>query len=138
MPSRLRTLTGNPTAHKLIYPVAGGEETVAHCPACGYAADPQGARLAAAVPSDEALRPMQAVETPDCKTIAELAGFLNIPTSRTAKAVFLVAHIAGEGDRFVFAVVRGDTALNETEVQGAAQRRYARPRDRGRDPSGRR
>jgi prolyl-tRNA synthetase len=60
---------------------------------------------------------MQAVETPNCKTIAELASFLNIPTSRTAKAVFLVAHIAGQGDRFVFAVVRGDTALNEQKLK---------------------
>jgi prolyl-tRNA synthetase len=109
--------TGNPTAHKLIYPVAGGEETVARCPACGYAADPQGARLAAAIPSDEALLPLQAVETPNCKTIAELASFLSIPTSHTAKAVFLMAHIAGEGDRFVFAVVRGDTGLNEQKLK---------------------
>ncbi len=108
---------GSPTAHKLIYPVAGGEETVARCAACRYAADPQGVRLAAAVPSDEALLPMQAVETPNCKTIAELADFLNIPTWRTAKAVFLVANIAGEGDRFVFAVVRGDTALNEQKLK---------------------
>ena len=60
---------------------------------------------------------MQAVETPNCKTIAELAGFLGIPTSRTAKAVFLVANSAGEGDRFVFAVVRGDTALNEQKLK---------------------
>ena len=108
---------GIPTAHKLIYPVAGGEETVARCHACRYAADPQGARLAAAAPHGEALLPMQAVETPNCKTIAELASFLNIPTSRTAKAVFLVAHIAGQGDRFVFAVVRGDTALNEQKLR---------------------
>ena len=108
---------GVPTAHKLIYPVAGGEETVVRCPACHYAADPQGARLSAAAPAGEALLPMQAVETPNCKTIAELASFLNIPTSRTAKAVFLVAHIAGEGDRFVFAVVRGDTALNEKKLK---------------------
>ena len=108
---------GGPTAHKLIFPVAGGEETVARCPACGYAADPQGVRLAAAIPPDEALLPMQAVETPNCKTIAELASFLNIPTSRTAKAVFLVANSAGEGDRFVFAIVRGDTALNEQKLK---------------------
>ena len=108
---------GNPTAHKLIYPVVGGEETLVHCPACRYAADPQGARLAAAAPSDEAALPMQAIETPNCKTIAELASFLNIPTSRTAKAIFLMAHIAGEGDRFVFAVVRGDTALNEQKLK---------------------
>jgi prolyl-tRNA synthetase len=109
--------SGSPTSHKLIYPVAGGEETVARCRTCRYAADPQGARLAAAAPSDEALLPMQAVETPDCKTIAELASFLNIPTARTAKAVFLVANSAGEGDRFVFAVVRGDTALNEQKLK---------------------
>jgi len=108
---------GGPTAHKLIYPVAGGEETVACCDACRYAADPEGARLAAPAPSSEALLPMQAVETPNCKTIAELAGFLSIPTSHTAKAVFLVAHIADEGDRFVFAVVRGDTALNEQKLK---------------------
>jgi prolyl-tRNA synthetase len=108
---------GSPTAHSLIYPVAGGEEIVARCPACRYAADPQGACLAAAAPSEEAPLLMQAVETPNCKTIAELAGFLGIPTARTAKAVFLVAHIAGEGDRFVFAVVRGDTALNEKKLK---------------------
>lgn len=110
-------MAGVPTAHKLVYPIAGGEETMACCPACGYAADPQGARLAAAAPFAEALLPMQAVETPNCKTIADLAGFLGIPTSRTAKAVFLVANSAGAGDRFVFAVVRGDTALNEKKLK---------------------
>ena len=104
-------------AHKLIYTVAGGEETVARCHACGYAADPTGAHLSKEPPPAEALLPMQDVETPACKTIAELASFLGVPTSRTAKAVFLMANIAGEGDRFVFAVVRGDTALNEAKLR---------------------
>jgi len=109
--------TGNAVAHKLIYTVAGGEETVAHCRACGYAADPAGAHLSKEPPPAEDPLPMQDVETPACKTIAELASFLGVPTSRTAKAVFLVANIAGEGDRFVFAVVRGDTALNEAKLK---------------------
>jgi prolyl-tRNA synthetase len=108
---------GAPTAHKLIYPAAGGEEMIARCRACGYAADPQGARLAAAAPAGEPPLPMQAVETPNCKTIAELASFLGIPAARTAKAVFLVANLAGGGDRFVFAIVRGDTALNEEKLK---------------------
>ncbi len=108
---------GHPVSHKLVYPVTGGEETVARCHACGYAADPHGARLSSVQPSDETPLPMQAIETPNCKTIAELAGFLGIPQSRTAKAVFLVANIAGEGDRFVFAIVRGDTALNEDKLK---------------------
>jgi len=108
---------GNAVAHTLVYPVAGGEETVAHCHACGYAADPTGAHLSKEPPPAEALLPVQDVETPACKTIAELANFLGVPTSRTAKAVFLVANIAGVGDRFVFAVVRGDTALNEAKFK---------------------
>jgi prolyl-tRNA synthetase len=60
---------------------------------------------------------MEDVETPNCKTIADLAEFLDIPESRTAKALFLVAYIEGEGDRFVFAVIRGDTDLNEAKLK---------------------
>ena len=111
--------SGKAVAHKLIYTVAGGEETVAHCHACGYAADPTGAHLAKEPPPAEELLPMHDLETPACKTIAELASFLGVPASRTAKAVFLMANIAGEGDHFVFAVVRGDTALNEAKLKTA-------------------
>ena len=106
-----------PTAHKIIYPFAGGEATVVRCRSCGYIADQASARISKAAASSEAALPMQDVETPDCKTIAELASFLGVPAARTAKAVFLIANIQGEGDRFVFAVVRGDTALNEAKLK---------------------
>lgn len=108
---------GQAVAHKLIYPLPGGEETVARCDACGYAAEPAGARVSQEPPFAETPLPMHDVETPGCKTIAELADFLGIPTARTAKAVFLVAHNAGVGEHFVFAVVRGDTALNEAKLK---------------------
>jgi prolyl-tRNA synthetase len=45
-----------------------------------------------------------------------LARFLNVPESRTAKAVFLVAQI-GDEDRFIFVIVRGDTDLNEAKLK---------------------
>lgn len=106
-----------PAAHKVVYPLAEGEETVVRCCCCRYVADQAIARLSKAPPPPEALLPMQDVATPDCKTIAELATFLGIPQARTAKAVFLVANIEGEGDRFVFAVVRGDMALNEAKLR---------------------
>jgi prolyl-tRNA synthetase len=108
---------GRPAGHAAVYPVADGDQTYARCPACGYAADTAVARVGQASPASEELLPMQDVETPECKTIAELASFLDIPTSRTAKAVFLVASRPGESDRFVFAVVRGDTALNEDRLK---------------------
>jgi prolyl-tRNA synthetase len=108
---------GHPLAHATVYPAEDGERSYARCPSCGYAADLAGARVAQEPPAPEALLPLQDVMTPDCKTIADLAGFLGIPASRTAKVVFLVATIPGESDRFVFAVVRGDTALNEAKLK---------------------
>jgi prolyl-tRNA synthetase len=108
---------GRALGHATVYPAADGEQTYARCPACGYAADAAVARVGQEPPTPEALLPMQDVETPNCKTIADLAGFLGIPTSRTAKAVFLVADVAGEGDRLVFAILRGDTALSEARLK---------------------
>jgi prolyl-tRNA synthetase len=106
-----------PPAHAMVYPAAEGERGYARCPSCGYAADLSAARVTQEPPAPEALLPTLDVETPDCKTIADLAGFLGIPASRTAKVVFLVAAIPRESDRFVIAVVRGDTALNEARLK---------------------
>jgi prolyl-tRNA synthetase len=106
-----------PTTHRLVWPSRLGEETVILCDACGYTADQTIARAAKTPPPAEDMLPMQDVETPDCKTIADLARFLNVPESRTAKALFLVAYIKGEGDRFVFAIVRGDNDLNEAKLK---------------------
>jgi prolyl-tRNA synthetase len=55
------------------------------------------------------------VATPNTDTIASLAEFLDIPLSRTAKAVFFM----GESGRFVFAVIRGDLDVNETKLRQA-------------------
>ena len=51
---------------------------------------------------------------------------LEIPKSRTAKAVFQVAAIEG-AERFVFAVVRGDMELNETKLANAVGASELRP-----------
>lgn len=103
-------------ASELIYPVDGGPEALARCPACGYAAVQSAARIRQEIAAEEP-SPRADVATPDCKTIADLARYLNIPASRTAKVVFLVADTPGQGDRFVFAMVRGDTALNEEKLK---------------------
>ncbi len=60
---------------------------------------------------------MEDVETPHCKTIADLAAYLGIPTARTAKALFLSTYSPAQGDRFVLVLVRGDTALNEDKLR---------------------
>jgi prolyl-tRNA synthetase len=106
-----------PAVRKLVWPSELGDETLVVCDACGYTADQAIARAGKMPPPDEEMLPVQDVETPDCKTITDLAHVLDVPTSRTAKALFLVAYIEGEGDRFVFAVVRGDTDLNDTKLK---------------------
>jgi prolyl-tRNA synthetase len=55
---------------------------------------------------------------------------LNIPRSKTAKAVFLVATIPQGGrdaERFIFVVVRGDMEVNETKLANALKANALRP-----------
>lgn len=117
---------GAATAHTLLLPHPDGRTAWVRCPACGYAAEQSAARLDPAI-AVEAPLALQDVATPDCKTIAELAAFLGIPPARTAKAVFLVARLAEGLDRFIFAVVRGDTALHEAKLLAALDASALRP-----------
>jgi prolyl-tRNA synthetase len=65
---------------------------------------------------------MEKVATPHASTLEELTNFLKIPASRTAKALFMMASVS-ENDvdvsKFVIAIVRGDTDLNETKLANA-------------------
>jgi prolyl-tRNA synthetase len=63
------------------------------------------------------------VETPDCKTIADVAAFVGVPTSQTIKAVFYwwrprYEEKPGEG-RLIFALVRGDLNIVDTKLANA-------------------
>lgn len=109
---------GQPRAHRWLFPW-DGDQAYVRCGGCGYAASQEIARTAKPQPEPESLLPTEDVATPDCKTIAELAAFLGIPVARTAKAVFLVAGFPEGADRFVFAMVRGDTALNGAKLKKA-------------------
>ncbi|MGC4106621.1 MAG: proline--tRNA ligase [Thermomicrobiales bacterium] len=92
-----------------------GEDILLICPHGDYAANREVATFQRnPVPAEDAL-PMEEVETPNATTIQKLADFLNVPVSRTAKAVFFVA---GSG-RFIFAVIRGDLDINETKLRNA-------------------
>lgn len=78
----------------------------------GYAATRAAATPFKSSAAAEAPRESELVETPHCDTIESLAQYLNVPTSRTAKAVFY-----SSGDRVIFAVVRGDLQIDESKVK---------------------
>ena len=89
---------GTVTSHSLVWPSEAGRETVVACGSCSYTTDEAIARAGKTPPPAEDVQPMEDVETPECRTIADLARFLNVPASRTAKALFLVT--SGKGGWF--------------------------------------
>jgi prolyl-tRNA synthetase len=123
-------MMGGQMAHEYMYLTPIGEDTLLICDACHYAANRQIARFRKPQALTEVMQAVEKVATPECKTIEDLADFLGIDKSRTAKAVFLVATIAeGEKDseRFVFAIVRGDMEVNETKLANAIKAKDLRP-----------
>jgi prolyl-tRNA synthetase len=108
---------GGSGAHEFMVLNEFGEDTIVLCDECGYAENQQIAEVRKPdPPAEDALR-MEDVETPGATTIDALASFLDIPTSRTAKAAFFVT---GDG-RFVVAIVRGDYDVNETKLVHAVK-----------------
>ncbi len=123
-------MMGGKQAHEFMYLTSIGEDTLVICDACGYTANRQVATFRKPEPEAEDPQPLEKVATPDTKTIEDLADFLGVPQSKTAKAVFMVAIITeGEEDvqKFVFAVVRGDMDLNETKLANAVKAKELRP-----------
>jgi prolyl-tRNA synthetase len=123
-------MMGGQLAHEYMYLNPIGEDTLIICQACGYSANRQVARFGKPAASAEDPRPVEKVHTPNCKSIEDLAAFLGVPRSRTAKAVFFVATLPvedGYADKFIFALVRGDMELNETKLTNALQARALRP-----------
>lgn len=125
-------MMGGQMAHEYMFLNPIGEDTLVLCDACGYSANRQVAAVSKPQPPSVEPSPMEKVETPGVATIDALADYLAIANSQTAKAVFFTAIVNGaevdEGlEKFVFAVVRGDTELNETKLANAIGARELRP-----------
>jgi len=123
-------MMGGTMAHEFMVLTPIGEDTLMLCPACGYAANRQVATFRKPAAKPEAPRPIERVATPGVTTIDDLTVFLGITAAQTAKAVFMMATLAEAGaerEQFVFAVVRGDMALNETKLANAVRAKELRP-----------
>lgn len=123
-------MMGGTMAHEYMYLTPIGEDTLLLCEKCGYRANRQIATFQKMMGGEEAVRPLEKVATPNTRTIEDLAHFLNIPKSKTAKAVFMIATLAEGQERreqFVFAVVRGDMEANETKLGNAVKAQSLRP-----------
>jgi len=131
-------MMGGKLAHEFMYLTPIGEDTLLLCDTCDYTANRQVARFKKPAAPLEKPKPIEKVATPGAHTIEELANFLDVPKSRTAKAVFFMATIPpdpkglqrplGSGqEQFIFAIVRGDMDLNETKLANAIGAKELRP-----------
>ena len=128
-------MMGGSMAHEYMYLTPIGEDTLLICENGDYTANRQVAEFRKPAAEAEEQKPLEKVETPGTNTIESLANLLDMPKSKTAKAIFTVATIEEEGEeaeKFVFAVVRGDMDVNDTKLTnavGATEMRPARPEE---------
>jgi len=92
-----------------------GEDTIAYSDTSNYAANIEMAEvLVDYQPSDEALKELEKVATPDQKTIEEVSAFLNVEPSNVIKS--LVFDVDGE---LVVVLARGDHEINDIKLKNA-------------------
>jgi prolyl-tRNA synthetase len=107
-------MMGGLGSHEFMAPSAAGEDEIAICAACGYAANVELAQGRPAVP-DFPTWTREDVATPGVRTIADVAAHLGVDPRLTVKSLVYVAPKAG----VVLALVRGDHALHERKLARA-------------------
>ncbi|MBR4592024.1 MAG: proline--tRNA ligase [Elusimicrobiaceae bacterium] len=106
---------GGNFSHEFMVLADTGEDTIANCPACGYAANTEKAEIQppADVQINEAeLKPIEKRDTPHAYTVEDVAHLLKVPTDKLIKLLVFTAD-----DKPVVALVRGDHELNEFKLK---------------------
>jgi prolyl-tRNA synthetase len=103
---------GGKESHEFMVLSESGEAQVIYCPQCNYAANVERASFAKEGLAYEEPLPLEEVKTPGVGAIDDLARLLDIPKSRTLKAVFYFA----DGE-LVFVTIRGDLEVNEVKLK---------------------
>lgn len=90
-----------------------GEDGIAYCDECGYAANYEKAEC---IPQEKASLEgdfdMEKIHTPNAHTIEELVSFLNAEAYNFAKTIIYKAD-----DKYIAAMVRGDREVNEVKLK---------------------
>ena len=118
---------GGNVSHEFHVLADSGEDAIAACDACQYAANTELARSRAAAPADETPADAEEKHTPGIQTVAEQAQMLGIGMDRVVKSVVVVAD-----DQPAVLFVAGDDELNLTKALralGANDIRLAEPEE---------
>ena len=105
---------GGSGSHEFMAIADSGEAEIVYCNDCHYAANVEKAEFAPLAAPEEEAKPMEAVETPECKTIEAVCEYLHLPVDHSVKAV---AYTSEKG--LILCFVRGDHDVNEIKVINA-------------------
>ena len=106
-------LIGGTSSHEFMVLADIGEEGIAVCDACNYAANVERAELKARTPpASESARVKRLVSTPGHKTVEDVTAFLNLPAAKLVKTLVYLAD-----GKPVAVLLRGDHAVNEIKLK---------------------
>ena len=106
---------GGSESHEFMVLAETGEDLIAVCPSCGYAANLEMAEVKATYTyPEEKEKPLEKVATPGVKKVEEVAAFLGVPTSKLVKTLLYL--VDGQP---VAVLIRGDHELNEVKLRRA-------------------
>ncbi len=103
-------MMGGSMAHEYMAPSPAGEDDVALCDGCGYAANTE---LALSVPKQVAMTndAFEEIATPERRTIEEVTRFLKVSPGHLLKSIMVITDTGP-----VLALVRGDQTLHEKKL----------------------
>ena len=125
------SMGGSQSQEFMVYTDAG-EDLVASCSKCGYAANLEKATSKLEAVEELAANGREKVRTPGTKTIDEVAAFLKTPVNNNMKSLAYVltdgASTAGQAIyRPLLVLMRGNDQMNEAKLSGAIGGREFRP-----------
>lgn len=104
---------GGKDTHEFMVLSEIGEDTIAYSDASDYAANVEMAPVVTVYEkSDEALKPLKKVETPDSKTIESVGKFLNVSAEQCIKTLLF-----NVDDEMVVVLARGDHEINDIKLK---------------------
>jgi len=102
---------GGSHSHEFMVVSEAGEDRIARCPACGYAANLEKASSRLAEVRDAEAGPPEKFATPGQRTIDDLAQFTGLPPTRLLKTLVYQA-----GETPVLLLLRGDHQLSDSKI----------------------
>lgn len=106
-------IVGETSAEEFIVPSEDGEAIIAFSDQSTYAANIEVAEVMDyGIPSEELLKPLEKIATPDVETMDEVCAFFNVESSRCINSLLFKAD-----DNYVVVLVRGNHKINEIKLR---------------------